>query len=86
MSKHVGENCGQLCISNTLSSKRSITPTKLERKLTTLKLVLKFLKRCHIIKFQLNMSKHVREKCGKMCISSIQSSKSGINLVTYKRD
>ena len=29
-------------------------------------------------KFQLNMSKHVKEKCGKLCISSILSSKRGI--------
>ena len=29
-------------------------------------------------KFQLDISKHVREKCGKLCISSILSSKRGI--------
>ena len=29
-------------------------------------------------KFQLNMSKHIDEKCGKLCISSILNSKRGI--------
>ena len=30
MSKHVREKCGKLCISSILSSKRGITPTKLD--------------------------------------------------------
>ena len=31
MSKHVGEECGKLCISSILSSKRGITPTKIKQ-------------------------------------------------------
>ena len=30
MSKQVGEKCGKLCISSNLSSKRGITPTKID--------------------------------------------------------
>ena len=37
-------------------------------KLTTLKLDLRFIKRKSYTKFQLNMSMHVREKCGKLHI------------------
>ena len=33
MSKHVGENCGKLCISYILSSQRGITPSKIDAKL-----------------------------------------------------
>ena len=33
MSKHVGEKCGKLCISYILSSKRGITPSKIDAKL-----------------------------------------------------
>ena len=32
MSKQVGEKCGKLCISSNLSSKRDITPTKIDAK------------------------------------------------------
>ena len=41
----------------------------------TLELDLKYSKTKSYVKFQLNISKHVREKCGKLCISSILSSK-----------
>ena len=132
MSKHVGENCGKLCISYTLSSKRGITPSKIDakrrdsnliwstvkqsrmqnfssiyvkackRKLrntvyflysefkkrhnsfknwhikATLELDLKYSKTKSYAKFQLSMSKHVREKCRKLHISLILSSQRGI--------
>ena len=48
------------------------------RKLITLELDLKYSKTKSYAKLQLDMSKHVREKCGKLCISSILSSKRGI--------
>ena len=48
------------------------------RKLTTLELDLKYSKTKSYAKFQLDISKHVREKCGKPCISSILNSKRGI--------
>ena len=47
-------------------------------KLTTLELDLQYSIIKSYAKFQLNMSKHVGEKCGKQCISSILSSKRGI--------
>ena len=78
MSKHDREKCGKLCTSSILSSKRGITPIKTWCKLTTLELDLKYSKTKSYAKFQLNMSKHVREKWGKLCISSILSSKRGI--------
>ena len=48
------------------------------RKLTKLKLDLKYSKTKSYAKFRPNMSKHVGEKCGKLCISSNLSSKRGI--------
>ena len=48
------------------------------RKVTTLDLGLKYIKTKSCAKFQLNMSKHVGEKCIKMCISYILSSQRGI--------
>ena len=48
------------------------------QKLTTVELDLKLIKRKSYAKFQLDISKHVREKCGKLRISSILSSKRGI--------
>ena len=69
MSKHVREKCGILSISSILSYKRGITPTE-SAELTTLKLDLKYSKTKSYAKFQLNMSKHVREKCRKLYISS----------------
>ena len=48
------------------------------RKSTTFKLDLKFIKWKSYTEFQLNMSKHVGEKCGRLCISSILTSKRGI--------
>ena len=47
-------------------------------KLTTLLLDLRYSKTKSYIKFQLNISKNGREKCRKLCISSILSSKRGI--------
>ena len=44
----------------------------------TLELDLEFIKWKSYTNFQLNVSKHVGEKCGKLCISSILSSKRGI--------
>ena len=61
---------GKLCISGIISSKRGITHTKNDASTV---------KQSHnYAKFQLIMSKHVREKCGKLSISSILSSKRGL--------
>ena len=68
----------KLCISSILSSKRGITPTKIDGNLTTLELDLKYSKTKSNAKFQLNMSKRVREKCRKLHIFSILHSKRGI--------
>ena len=78
MSKRVREKCGKLCIFSNLHSKRGITPKKNWRKLMKLELDLKYSKTKSYAKFQLNMSKRVREKCGKLCIFSILSSKRDI--------
>ena len=48
------------------------------RKLTRLEIDLQYSKTKSYAKFQLNMSKHVRESCGQLCICSILSSKRGI--------
>ena len=78
MSKHVREKCGKLCISSILSSKRGITPTKIDANWRHSNLICSTVKQSHNAKFELNMSKHEREKCGKLCIFSILSSKRGI--------
>ena len=49
-------------------------------KVTTLEFDLFYIKTKSYSKFQLNVSKHVREKCGKLHISSILSSQRGITL------
>ena len=46
--------------------------------LPTLELNLKYSETKTYAKFQLNMSRHVREKCGILCISSILRSKRGV--------
>ena len=66
MSKHVWEKCGKLCISSFLSSKRDITPTKIDTNQQHSILICKCIKIKSYTKFQLNMSKHVGEKCGKL--------------------
>ena len=66
MSKHVGENCGKLCISCILSSKRGITPSKLDGNRRHSKLDRMYITRKYHAKFQLNTSKHDGEKCGKL--------------------
>ena len=70
MSKYVREKCGILCISTTPSSKRDITPTKIDANWGHSNLICSTVKQSHA-KFQLNMSKHVREKCKQLRISSI---------------
>ena len=50
------------------------------RKLTTLELDLKYGETKSYAKFQLNMSKHVREKCGKLYISSFYVPKGALLL------
>ena len=77
MSKRVRENGGKLSICSTLHSKRGITPTKLDGNWRHSNLIWSTVKKSYAI-FQLNVSKRVREKCGKMCISSTLSSKRGI--------
>ena len=76
MSKRVREKCGKLCIFSILSSKRGNSHNW--RKSTTLELDLWYSKTKSYAKFQLDMSKHEREKCGKLHITYILSSKGGI--------
>ena len=80
MSKHVREKSRKKCISSILSSRKGHNSHKSCRKLMTLELDLLYSKTKSYVKFQLNMSKHVRGKCGKMCIFSILCSKTGITL------
>ena len=62
-----------------LVPKRGITPTKIDanRRHSNLICSTVTVKQSYA-KFELSMSKHVREKCGKLCISSILSSQRGI--------
>ena len=90
MSKHVREKCGKLCISNILSSKRGITPIKIDANWRHSNLICSTVKQSHMQNFssicQSMLEKtaenvhfqFVREKCGKLCISIILSSKRGI--------
>ena len=78
MSKCVREKCGKLCIFSVVSPKRGITPIKIDANWRHSNLICSKVKKKSYAEFQLNMSKHVREKCGKLCISSILNSKRGI--------
>ena len=77
-SKHVGGKCRKLCISSILSSKRGITPTKIDGNWRHSTLICSTVKQSHMQNFTACVSKHVGENCGKQCISSIFSSKRGI--------
>ena len=80
MSKHEREKCRILSISSILSYKKGHNSYRKWRKLTTLKLDLKYSKTKSYAKFQLNMSKHVREKCRKLYISSFYVPKGALLL------
>ena len=77
MSKHVEEKCRKLCISYILSSQRGMTTSKIGAKWWHSNLICSTSKQSRA-KFKLNMSKHVGEKCGKLCISYILSSQRGM--------
>ena len=77
MSKHVRKNCGKLQIPYILSSKSGITPSKTDAKWRPSNLIWSTFKKS-FANFQLNMSKHVGEKCGKLHIIYILSSQRGI--------
>ena len=64
MSKRVREKCGKLFIFSIPSSKRGITPTKIDGHKQHWNLICSTVKQNHA-KFQLDISKHVREKSGK---------------------
>ena len=69
-----------------LSSKRSITPTEIDAYWGHMNLIRSTVKQSHMQNFQLNMTKHVEEKCRKMCISSILSSMSQKGQNSYKNN
>ena len=68
MLKHEGENCGKLYFHFFKFQKRH-NSYKNKRKLTALELDRMFIRRKWHAKFQLNMSKHVGEKCGKLWLT-----------------
>ena len=72
-----GEKCGKLCIFSILHSKRGLTTTKIHGNWWHSNLICSTVKQSHM-QFQLNMSKHVGEKCGKLQITYILSSQRGI--------
>ena len=80
MPKHVRGNCGILSISSILSYKRGTTPTKSDGKWRHINLIWEYSKTESYAKFQLNMSKHEREKCGKLYISSFSVPKGALLL------
>ena len=65
MLKVVREKCGKLCISSILSPKGTLLLQKLIP-IKTLEVDLQYRKTKSCAKFQLNMSKRVREKCRKL--------------------
>ena len=71
MSKHVGEKCGKLYISRILSSKRGITPTKIDGNWRHSNLIKCSLNESDMQSFSSIhcMSKHVGEKCGKLWLT-----------------
>ena len=77
MSKHVREKSRKLYFQYS-EFQKGHNSNKTWRKLMRLELDLYYSKTKSYEKFQLNMSMHVREKCGKLCISSILISKRGI--------
>ena len=79
MSEHVGEKCGKLSISYIISSKRGITPSRIDENWRHLNLICSIIKQCRIQNFNsIGQSIIIGEKCGKLCISNILSSKKGI--------
>ena len=79
MSEHVWQKCGKLYFKY-FQFQKGYNSDKNWRKLMTLDSNLKFIKWKSYTKVQLNMQKHTEGKCGKLCISSIISSKKGITL------
>ena len=76
MSKHVEEKCGKLCISNILSPKKGITPSKIDANWRQSNLICSTVKQIHMyVKFQLNMSKHVGKESGKLYFHYFSSKK-----------
>ena len=75
--EHVWQECGKLYFKY-YQFQKWYNSDKNWRKLMTLDFNLKFIKWKSYTKSQLNMSKHIEEKYGKLCISSILSSKRGI--------
>ena len=80
MSKRVREKCRKLCIFSILQSKRGITPTKIDGNWRHSNLI------CSTVKFQLDISKHAGENCGKLHITYILSSQRGIHVTHSKID
>ena len=78
MPKTVIEKCGKLCITSILSSKRDITSTKIDANWRHSNLICSTVEQSHMKKGQINLSKHVKGKCEKLCIYSILTSKRGI--------
>ena len=77
MSKHVGGKCGKLSISSILSSKRGINPIKVDGNRQHSNLICRTIKQSLMQNFG-SICQHVGEKCEKLCISSILSSKRDI--------
>ena len=77
MSKRVREKCGKLYFQYSKFQKGH-NSNKNWKKLTTLELDLQYSKTKSYAKFQLYMSKHAGEKCGKLHITYILSSQRGI--------
>ena len=75
MSEHAGENYGKLCISYILSSKRVITPSKIDAKWWHSNLICSTLKQSHVQNFSSICFKHVGEKCGKLYFLHTKSTK-----------
>ena len=70
MSKHVREKCGKLCISSILSSKRGITPTKIDANWQHSNLICNRVKQIHLQNFN-SICQSMKEKSAENCVFSV---------------
>ena len=85
MSKHVREKCGKLCISNILSSKRGITPTKFDANWRHSNLIYGTVEQSHMQNFSI-ICQSMKEKSVENCVFfSILSSKRAISPTNIKQ-
>ena len=86
VSRHVGVKCGKLCISSFLSSKKGHNSYKNWLKIDGTHTCTKVHEMKVIYKFSAQYGKYVGEKCRKLCIFSILSSKRDITRTKFTKN